>query len=57
MKKCQNISTSEIPLIYTSGICLGPHSCTFDKLSEEVSHLKLSKNVKVVFIFNKKLVC
>ena len=34
---------------------LGPHSCIFDKLSGEVSDLKLSKNVKVMFIFNAKL--
>ena len=34
---------------------LGPHSCIFDKLSGEVSDLKLSKNVKVMFIFNTKL--
>ena len=39
-----------IPLIW----CLGPHSCIFDKLSGEVSYLRLSKNVKVMFIFNKK---
>ena len=36
--------------------CLGNHSCIFDKLSGEVSDLKLFKNVKVMFIFNTKLV-
>ena len=31
-------------------------SCIFDKLSREIFDLKLSKNVKVMFIFNTKLV-
>ena len=31
-------------------------SCIFDKLSVEIFDLKLSKNVKVMFIFNTKLV-
>ena len=39
---CQNISTSE-------------HDCIFNKLSEEVSDLKLSKNVTAMFIFNTKM--
>ena len=35
---------------------LGPQSNIFDKLSGEVSDLKLSKNAKVMFIVNTKLV-
>ena len=55
--KCQNISTSEFLLIYTLGTMFGPPQLHFSKLSGEVSDLKLSKNVKVMFIFNAKLVC
>ena len=50
-----NFSESEFPLTYT--LCLGPYSCIFDKLFGEVSDLKLCKNLKVMFIFNTKLVC
>ena len=36
---------------------LALHNCIFDKLSGEVSGLKLSKNAKAMFIFNTKLFC
>ena len=54
MCKCHNISMSEFPLIYTFRCT---HSCILNKFSEEVSDLKLSKNIKLMFIFSGKLVC
>ena len=36
---------------------LSHHSCILGKLFEEASDLKLSKNVKAMFIFKIKLVC
>ena len=45
---------SDFLLIFTLGLMLGSPQ---HKLSGEVSDLKLSKNVKVMFIFNSKLVC
>ena len=35
---------SEVSLIYTFGMMFGTHSCISDKLSREVSDLKLSKD-------------
>ena len=53
--KSQNISPSGFPLIYTFGM-FGFPTAAFSALSGEVSDLKLSKNAKVMFIFNTKLV-
>ena len=41
------------PLVW----CLGHYSCIYDKFSGEVSDVKLSKNIKAMFIFKTKLVC
>ena len=41
------------PLVW----CSGPHSCFLRNLSGEFSDLKLSRNVKVMFIFKIKVVC